>query len=117
NRLASFTGRYHFLRKVLNAFLSSSMKINWSHKIFATARTVKFFEMEYGVAIEHFDDCFSEMRKIISQHNFQTLFPIEIRFVKKDDLWLSASFEKDVVYFAVHMHRSENPSEYFKQME
>src|SRR5690606_36066269 len=111
------TKKYDFIRKMMNFFLSKSCKVNWSHKIFATERSIKFYEMEYAIPAEYFENCFEEMRKSIQKNNFQTLFPIEIRFVKKDKLWLSPSYQRDVVYFAIHTYIKESPNQYFAAME
>jgi FAD/FMN-containing dehydrogenase len=101
----------------MEKFLSPTSKVNWSHRSFATMRTVKFFEMEYGVPLNSLKACLAEMREVIQEKKFQTLFPIEIRFVEQDSLWLAPSFERRVAYIAVHTYIKEDPKAYFFAME
>jgi FAD/FMN-containing dehydrogenase len=117
NFLAATTGAYKSLGKVMEKFMSPSSKVNWSHRSFATQRTVKFYEMEYAVPLNSLKACISEMREVIKEKNFQTLFPIEIRFVEEDDLWLAPTFKQRVAYIAVHSYIKEDPKAYFSAME
>lgn len=117
NRLASTTGRYRLIDKVMRTFVSPEMKVDWSHRAFPTMRSFKFMEMEYNLPIEKFETVMEELRSEISRQNFQTLFPIEIRFVKGDGIWLSPACGRDSVYFAVHTYISENWRPYFSAME
>lgn len=117
NILAGKTGSYKSLDKLMRKFVSQTQKINWSHLAFPTERTVKFMEMEFNLPIEKFETAFSEIKASIKKHNFQTLFPIEIRFVKGDDLWLSPAYQRDSVYFAVHTYITEDFMPYFSEMQ
>ena len=117
NNLAYHTGAYKSVGKILEKFISSSSKINWSHRSFATMRSVKFHEMEYGVPLNSLKECLAEMRKVFKTKKFKTLFPIEVRFVEKDTLWLAPTFEKRVAYIAVHSFIKEDHTAYFAAME
>jgi len=117
NKIASSTGRYKLIDKVMQSFVSSEEKIDWSHRAFPTERDVKFMEMEYNLPIEQFHSVFSEIKQAIKKNNFQTLLPIEIRFVKKDSIWLSPAFERDSVYFAIHTYITEDYRPYFDCIE
>jgi FAD-linked oxidoreductase len=117
NKIASSTGRYKLIDKVMQTFVSSEEKVDWSHRAFPTERDVKFMEMEYNLPIEKFHSVFSEIRQAIKNNNFQTLLPIEIRFVKKDSIWLSPAFERDSVYFAIHTYITEEYRPYFDCIE
>lgn len=117
NRLASSSGRYKLIDKIIRKFVSRETKVNWSHIAFPTLRSFKFMEMEYNLPFEHFQAAMGEIRNAIKENNFQTLFPIEIRFVKGDKLWLSPAYERDSVYFAVHTYINEDYRPYFDCME
>jgi FAD-linked oxidoreductase len=117
NRIASSTGRYQLIDKVMRTFVSHEIKTDWSHLAFPTERSFKFMEMEYNLPVEKFESVMAEMRSVIKQKKFQTLFPVEIRFVKKDPIWLSPAYDRDSVYFAVHTYISEDYRPYFDCME
>ncbi len=117
NRIASTTGRYKLIDKIMRSFVSPKESIDWSQRAFPTERSFKFMEMEYNLPVEKFQAVMSEVRAAIKKHHFQTLFPIEIRFVKADPLWLSPAYERDSVYLAVHTYISEDYRPYFDCME
>lgn len=117
NRIASYTGKYKLIDKIMQKFVSPEVKIDWSHRAFPTERDVKFMEMEYNLPIERFELVLSEIREAIKNNNFQTLLPIEIRFVKGDSVWLSPAYQRDSVYFAIHTYITEDYRPYFDCME
>ncbi len=117
NRLASMSGKYRMIDKLMKKFVSYQTKTDWSHRIFPSLRDFKFMEMEYNIPQESFIPAMEEIRLNIKKHNFQTLFPIEIRFVKNDNLWLSPAYQRDSVYFAIHTYISEDYKPYFHCME
>jgi hypothetical protein len=114
NILAGKIGSYKGIDSVMRKFVSHSQKVNWSHLAFPTERTVKFMEMEFNLPIEKFESVFEELKSSIKKNNFQTLFPIEIRFVKGDELWLSPAYKRDSVYFAIHTYITEDYRPYFQ---
>jgi FAD-linked oxidoreductase len=117
NKLAVATGKYELIDKIIKSFVSPETKTFWSHEAFPTERSFKFMEMEYNLPVEHFREVMDKIRSAIRTHKFQTLFPIEIRFVKGDELWLSPSYQRDSVYFAVHTYISEDYRPYFECIE
>jgi FAD/FMN-containing dehydrogenase len=44
-------------------------------------------------------------------------FPIECRFVRGDDIWLSPAYGRDSAYIAVHMYKGMPYKEYFAAVE
>jgi FAD-linked oxidoreductase len=117
NSIASSSGRYKLIDKIMRQFVSKKITTDWSHRAFPTERSFKFMEMEYNLPLEKFHEVMDEVRSAIKKNQFQTLFPIEIRFVKADDIWLSPAYERDSVYFAVHSYIKENHRPYFTCVE
>lgn len=117
NILAKSTNSYASLDKIIRKFVEHKTFVNWSHRAFPTARTVRFMEMEFNLPIEKFEEVFEELKASINKNKFQTLFPIEIRFVKGDDLWLSPAYQRDSVYFAIHTYITEDYRPYFEEMQ
>lgn len=117
NILATKTKSYKSLDQLMRKFVSHNTKVAWSHQAFPTDRNIRFMEMEYNLPTEKFEEVLEEIKHTIKTHNFQTLFPIEIRFVKGDELWLSPAYQRDSVYFAIHTYITENYRPYFNEVE
>jgi FAD-linked oxidoreductase len=92
-------------------------EIDYSHRLFATPRMVRFQEMEYNLPAEHFTSALREIQACIDEHQFRVHFPIECRFVKADDIWLSPAYQRDSAYIAVHMYRGMPYRDYFDHIE
>ncbi|WP_268967859.1 D-arabinono-1,4-lactone oxidase [Veronia nyctiphanis] len=97
--------------------VSKGTFINHSHRIFATKRLVKFYEMEYNIPAEHFITVIKEIETCINEHQFQVHFPIECRWVKADDITISPANGRDSAYIAVHMYKGMAYQEYFDAIE
>jgi len=105
------------LSKLISSSVTCSCFTDRSYGAFVTARTVKFLEMEYSVPYENAVDCVRQMRKAIQNERFQVHFPIEVRFVKGDDLFLSPAYGRDSCYIAVHCYKEQEYKAYFDHME
>jgi FAD-linked oxidoreductase len=91
--------------------------INYSHKVYATVREVRFKEMEYNIPIEHFEACMREVKAAIEERDYFVFFPVECRFVKGDDCWLSPAYGRDSAYIAIHTLPNMPHEPYFPDME
>ena len=92
-------------------------EINYSHRLFATPRLVRFQEMEYNIPAEHMNAVINEIQQCIQQYQFRVHFPVECRFVRADDIWLSPAYRRDSAYIAVHMYRGMPYQSYFRGIE
>jgi FAD/FMN-containing dehydrogenase len=117
NILASKSKKYSEIDQLVRRFVGHDTFIDWSHRAFPTERTVRFMEMEFNLPIDKFEEIFLEIQACIEKNKFETLFPIEIRFVKGDNLWLSPAYQRDSVYFAIHTYKSENYRPYFEEIQ
>jgi FAD-linked oxidoreductase len=97
--------------------VASVDEVDWSHRVYATPRAVRFQEMEYNVPADHFPAVLAEIRETIARERFQVHFPVECRFVRADDIWLSPAYGRDSAYLAVHMYRGMPYKQYFQAME
>jgi len=97
--------------------VSNVTKTYHSHKVYATARLVRFNEMEYNVPIEHFEAVCEEVQHIINTNKFNVMFPLEHRVVKADDAYLSPAYKRDAVYIACHVYNKKDYVPYFKALE
>ncbi|MEM1114266.1 MAG: D-arabinono-1,4-lactone oxidase [Pseudomonadota bacterium] len=97
--------------------LSDEVTIENSWKNYASERNVRFNEMEYHLPREHGMQALREIRDVLeSQHN-EVFFPIEVRWIQGDDIWLSPFQGRDSVSIAVHRYFDEDFSPYFKTIE
>jgi FAD-linked oxidoreductase len=97
--------------------LATASETDYSHRLYATPRAVKFQEMEYNVPAADFPAVLSEVRERIARERFNVHFPIECRFVRGDDIWLSPAYGRDSAYIAVHMYRGMPYERYFRAVE
>lgn len=105
------------ISKISALGLSTASEVNYSHRLYATPRAVRFQEMEYNIPIEHFPAVLGEIRACIDKHQFAVHFPIECRFVHADDIWLSPAYQRTSAYIAVHMYKGMAYQEYFHHLE
>lgn len=103
--------------KISAAAASTGVDINYSTKIYATPRLVKYQEMEYNLPAEKAVEALKEMRDCIHAANFRVHFPIHVRFMKADDMYLSPAYQRDSVYIGVHMYKGMEYKTYFDAME
>jgi len=103
--------------KISGSAIAEVDEINYSHRIFATPRMVRFQEMEYNIPAQHFKDVLGEIRQCIDQQQFKVHFPVECRFVHSDDIWLSPAYQRESAYIAVHMYRGMPYRSYFTHIE
>ncbi|OAS18897.1 D-arabinono-1,4-lactone oxidase [Paenibacillus oryzisoli] len=92
-------------------------KVDYSHRLFATQRLVRFNEMEYNLPAEAMPTVIEEMREKMVKDGYNVHFPIECRYAKGDDIWLSPAFGRDSSYIAIHMYKGMPHEGYFAGME
>lgn len=90
---------------------------DYSHRLFATLRVVRFNEVEYNIPMEHTTEVITAIQQCINEKQFKVHFPIEARFVHADDIWLSPAYQRASTYIAVHMYRGMPYREYFHAIE
>lgn len=110
-------GAYKMVSKLSAWGVGAGTKVDYSHKVFATKRLVRFHEMEYNIPAEHFKDCIREVKKTLEGQNHKVHFPLELRWAKGDDIWLSPAHNRDSAYIAVHMYKGMPYRPYFQAME
>jgi FAD-linked oxidoreductase len=103
--------------KISAAGVAKIDEVDYSHRLFATPRMVKFQEMEYNLPAEHAPEVIRRIDATIKQHHINVHFPVECRFVRGDDIWLSPAYQRDSTYIAVHMFKGMAYTNYFRQVE
>ncbi len=91
--------------------------VNISHRIFSSKRLVKFYEMEYSIALDSLAPALREVMKMVDDRGFRVSFPVEVRCTDGDDIPFSTSTGRRSAYIAVHMFKGSEYSEYFAAVE
>ncbi len=112
-----FPSQNKTVANITAASISNIKKIFYSHKIYATQRLVKFNEMEYNVPADAFKDVFKDVKKIVNSKKFNIHFPIENRWVKGDDVYMSPAYNRDSAYLACHVYNKKDSKAYFAALE
>jgi FAD-linked oxidoreductase len=97
--------RYPRAIPALNRFAARAAsrreRVDWSFRVFASARLMRFTEMEYAIPREHAAHAVRETRAILERHPVS--LPVEVRFAAGDDALLSPAYGRDSAYVAVHV--------------
>ncbi|MFY9178463.1 MAG: D-arabinono-1,4-lactone oxidase [Venatoribacter sp.] len=88
-----------------------------SPEIFGNLRDIRFNEMEYTVPAEYGPQCLREILAKIKKDNIPVIFPIEARYVKADDLWLSQFYKRDGFSISLHNFHDKDYKKYFAAIE
>nr|WP_322972908.1 D-arabinono-1,4-lactone oxidase [Microcella humidisoli] len=90
---------------------------DYSHRVFASERKVRFREMEYSVPLDAVAPILRELDRVIEQNSWRISFPIEVRATAADDVWLSTAHGRESSYIAVHRYHREDAHDYFTAAE
>jgi L-gulono-1,4-lactone dehydrogenase len=88
-----------------------------SWKVFCSAREVRFVESEYAVPRHEVEAVLTELRAWFARTGAPVPFPVEVRFIAADDVWLSTAHERDNAYVAVHQYHRMDPRPLFAAFE
>jgi FAD-linked oxidoreductase len=104
-------------RLFTRASMGASSRARWSHEIFPSPRNVKFNEMEYAVPAANGADCIREIAEVIRERRIAGVFPLEFRFVKADDIWLSPFYKREAATISVHQYHRQSYDTLFNAAE
>ena len=103
------------LNRFASSVASQRERVDWSYRIFASDRLVRFEEMEYSVPREHAAEAVRRARAALERHPVS--FPIELRFSAADDALLSPAHGRDSAFVAVHVFRGMAYEAAFREVE
>ena len=112
-----FPGFTKTVSKISAMGVPTGSKVNWSHKVFATVRKVKFLEMEYNIPAEHFSEVLLKIKETVDKHQFKVHFPIECRWSAGDEIPICPAYGRDSAYIAIHMFKGMPYKDYFDAIE
>lgn len=86
-------------------------------KVYASERNVKFNEMEYHLPIEEGAKALREIITLLETRFPDVYFPIEVRVVAPDEIWLSPFYRRPSCSIAIHHGAPEDPLPFFAAAE
>ncbi len=107
-------------RPLINALaeqIEPSERVDASYRILSNVRSNRFNEMEYAVPREVGAQCVREVLDTIAGNGIDVVFPLEYRYVRGDDLWLSMDAGGDRAAISVHRTASEDYRPLFDAVE
>ncbi len=105
------------INRALMRAVGPAVKMDRSHRVYATRRAVRFTEMEYALPRAAVAVCVERIMDMIERRRLPVGFPIEVRFVAADDAFLSPAHARETAYVAVHMFRGTEFESYFRGVE
>ncbi len=88
-----------------------------SYRVLTHPRTTRFNEMEYTVPADSGPECLQEILGAIRSRDLPVCFPIECRYVRADDVWLSMFAERPGFSISVHQFADQDFRPYFDAVE
>ena len=105
------------LQKLVSVFVKESYQVNWSAHVFPSVRNTKFNEMEYQLPIDKGIQCLEEIIAQFRKKHLPAFFPIEVRYVKGDDIWLSPFYQQDSLSISIHQYAKQDCRKIFAEIE
>ena len=105
------------LSRFCASLLSRSEQVDASWSMLSTVRQVRFNEMEWSVPAARGADALREIKALIARREFPLMFPLEYRWVRGDDIWLSPNHGRDSVHISVHQYRGMPFEGYFEAVQ
>ena len=110
-----------FLKRfIINTACSTvkeEIKTGRNYQVFGNVRDIRFNEMEYSVPAEDGVNCLREVLAAIKSTNSDVIFPIEYRYIKGDDIWLSPFYQRDTCAISCHNFHDKDYQKYFALLE
>lgn len=104
-------------QRLVGMFVSDSVRVGDSFDVYASPRTVGFNEMEYSVPADRGLECFQEVLATMRKHEVNVFFPIEFRYIAKDECWLSPFYQRDAAAISIHQYYKQDYHSFFNLIE
>ena len=98
--------------------IGPSEVVDTSHRVLTNVRNSRFNEMEYSVPLHAGGECLREVLHTIAEREIDVVFPLEYRYVARDDTWLGmSSGDEDHAAISIHRTATEDYRAYFDAIE
>ncbi len=102
------------LRKLLDNSMCTTIP---STECYATPRFVNHREIEYSIPLDEAIETLKEIRDLLNHHKTHMSFPVEVRSVAGDDIYLSPNYGNSSIWIAVHAYTKDDYEDVFKEVE
>ncbi|MFB6171962.1 MAG: D-arabinono-1,4-lactone oxidase [Haloarculaceae archaeon] len=102
------------LDRLTTNLMSETDRVGPAHRIYPTARTVRFNETEHSVPAEDGVAAFRDVREYVEREGRDVMFPVEFRYVAGDDIPLSPAYGRDSAFVAVHAYHRRPYRDFFE---
>lgn len=92
------------LTRLTTRFVGESVAVGPAHRIYPTAREVRFNETEFGVPVDDGVAAFRAIREYVDDEWPEVMFPVEFRVAAGDDIPLSPAYGRASAFIAVHRY-------------
>ena len=92
-------------------------RIDWSHRIFPSERTLRFNELEFAVPAANGPDCLRELRSLMQSRHPEVAWPIEYRTQRADDIPFSPAYGRETVTISLHQAHDRPHEAFFADAE
>jgi FAD-linked oxidoreductase len=103
-------------RRMVDWSSSNTDFIGEPDRRYETRRMVRFIESACSVPAAQLPAVLAQMDRLIRALKFKLHLPVEVRFVKADDIWLSPSYGRDSAFISVSAPRGVPRDDYFAAM-
>jgi L-gulonolactone oxidase len=76
-----------------------------SHEVFNFDCLFKQFVTEWSIPATHTATALRELQRFVASEKLNVHFPVEVRFVKADNIWLSPAYGRDSCYINIISYR------------
>ena len=87
------------------------------HRAFSSPRLVRFHELEYALPRAHGPSALRELAEWVAKKQLPVHFPVEYRYVRGDEAWLSPFHQRDSVAISLHQYVGMEYDAYFRGAE
>lgn len=102
------------LNRTVSRLAGAPPRVDEAHRVFASARDVRFTEMELALPRDAGIPFVREVLRFVRDQRLPINFPIEIRTAAGDDALLSTAYGRDSIYVAVHAFVGMPFEDYFR---
>lgn len=103
--------------ELASRLLAGPRIVDDSPAVFTAPRRVRFHESEWAIPAERFEEAFAALRRRFEDENVAVSFPLEIRRVAADDVWMSTAHGRESVYIAAHRYHREEAGPYLLMIQ
>jgi FAD-linked oxidoreductase len=76
-------------------------------------RLIRYDETEFSIPVQRLPAVLRQIDQLMRALHFRVHMPLEVRFARRDDLWLSPNYQRDSAFIAARQYRGMPHDDYF----